>query len=123
MDLKIDAAGDLVLDGDDLALVTGLDAIAQHLRIRFQFFRGEWFLDTRVGVPWFEDILKKSPDLDVVNGLLREVITSTPGVTAITAFSLEIDRATRAMTVAFQAATELGPLDFSQTFIIPAASA
>ncbi len=120
MDLKVDDNGDLVVENDDLVLLTGLDAIIQHLKIRFRLFLGEWFLDTRVGIPWFEDILRKSPDLNVVNSLLREVITTTPGVIAITAFDLAVDSATRVLSMRFSASTTEGPItDFSLPFIIP----
>lgn len=33
--------------------------VAQRLTVAFNFFRGEWFLDTREGLPYYEEIIKK----------------------------------------------------------------
>lgn len=100
-DLTLDATGNLVF-------VTGADAVAQRVRSRLQFFRGEWFLDTRQGVPYFEDILVKNPRRELVVSLLREAILETPGVASITTFSLSIDNATRSASVTFKALTTDG---------------
>lgn len=119
-DLKLDADGDLEIGSDgDLIIVTGIDAIAQHLRIRLQFFLGEWFLDTRLGIPYFEEVLRKSPDLNVVQSLLREAIDETPGVIAINSFELDYDGVTRSLSLDFRALTDEGPLRFTEAFVIP----
>ena len=120
-DLKLDANGDLEIGTDgDLIIVSGVDAIRQHLTIRFQFFRGEWFLDTRLGIPYYEEVLRKAPDLNVVESLLREVIQTTPGVLAINEFALDYDAVTRSLSLDFRALTTAGPLTFTDAFIIPA---
>lgn len=119
-DLKLDANGDLEIGADgDLIIVTGIDAIRQHLLIRLQFFRGEWFLDTRLGIPYFEEVLVKAPDLNVVQSLLREVIDETPGVIAISSFELDFDGVTRSLSLDFEALTDEGPLRFTEDFVIP----
>lgn len=120
-DLKLDANGDLEIGPDgDLIIVRGLDAIMQHLRIRLQFFRGEWFLDTRLGIPYFEEVLRKAPDLNVVQSIIRDAITTTPGVISITEFSLDYDGVTRSLSLDGKALTTEGVLTFSEIFIIPA---
>ena len=119
-DLKLDENGDLEIGPDgDLIIVTGIDAIRQHLRIRLQFFRGEWFLDTRLGIPYFEEVLIKAPDLNVVQSLLREAIRETPGVISITSFDLDFDGVTRKLSLDFRALTEEGPFRFTEDFVIP----
>ncbi len=120
-DLKLNVqTGDLEIGPDgDLIIVTGLDAIAQHLRIRFQFFRGEWSPDTRLGIPYFEEVLRKAPDLNVVQSLLREVILETPGVISITSFELDFEGVTRKLSLDFRALTTEGPLRFTEDFVIP----
>jgi hypothetical protein len=121
-DLKLnEQTGDLDVGADgDLSLVDGIDAIRQHLKIRLQFFRGEWFLDTRLGVPYFEEILRKSPDLNVVQSLFRDVIRTTPGVVEITEFALDYEGTTRTLSLDFRALTTDGPLQFTEDFVIPA---
>ncbi len=123
-DLKLDTTtGDLELSAArDLQIVTGIDAIAQHLRIRFNFFFGEWFLNRLLGVPWFEEVLVKAPDLNVVQSLLRDVILTTPGVLEITRFVIDFDGVTRQLSLDFDANTTEGPLRFTEDFVIPAAA-
>jgi hypothetical protein len=119
-DLKLDENGDLEIGADgDLIIVDGIDAIRQHLKIRLQFFRGEWFLDTRLGIPYFEEVLRKAPDLNVVQSLLRETITTTPGVIRLTEFTLDYEGVTRALSLDFRALTTEGPLRFTEAFVIP----
>lgn len=121
-DLKInEQTGDLEIGADgDLIIVTGLDAILQHLRIRLQFFRGEWFLDTRLGIPYFEEVLRKAPDLNVVESILRDAIRETPGVISITSFELDFEGVSRKLSLDFAALTDEGPLRFTEDFVIPA---
>lgn len=119
MDLALDPlTGDLLVEGGDLQLLDGLDAIAQHVAIRLQFFRGEWFLDTRIGVPYFTDILVKNPDLNIVRFLLRAAVASTPGVINLQSFDMVFEGITRALNVDFEAETEEGPLEFDRELIL-----
>jgi hypothetical protein len=120
MDLKLDDNGDLEIGTDgDLVLVTGIDAIAQDLKTRLLFFKGEWDLDTRLGVPYFEEILKKAPDLNVVRSIYNDVITSTEGVLFVDDLTLEYDGPTRRLSVSFSCQTTAGPLTFEDELIIP----
>ena len=118
-DLQLDQNGDLLIQDDALKIVDGDDAIVQHLSIRLRFFKGEFFLDTRLGVPYFDQVLIKNPDLVSVRGILREVILETPGIDTIDAFSTEFDGLTRKLAVTFTATKIDGEvLDFSQEFLI-----
>lgn len=117
MDLALDANGDLLVERGDLALVDGLDAIAQHVAIRLQFFQGEWFLDQRVGIPYFQQVLVKAPNLTAVRSLLRDAVTTTPGVIAIVKFDLELG-VDRTLRVDFDASTDEGPLSFDRELIL-----
>jgi hypothetical protein len=118
--LKLDpVTHDLDLTGDALSIVDGDDAIVQDLKVRLQFFKGEWKLDTRIGFPYFQDVLIKNPNLAVIRSLYREAILETPGILAIEFFDLSVDAATRKMSLSFSAEkTDGGTLDFSEEFLI-----
>jgi len=104
MDIKIDTAtGDLAIENGDLVLLDGPEAIAQHLRIRLRFFKGDWFLDTRIGIPYFEQILIKAPNENVVRAIFRKVILETPGVEGLRSLSFTYDGAARRLTTEFDA--------------------
>ena len=119
-DLLIDVAtGDLDLSTNDAQLVTGSDEIAQHLRIRLKFFLGEWFLDTRLGVPYYQEILKKGAKLTVVQEVLRVVILSTPGIIEILSFSFDLVSVTRSLSLDLRAKiTGDEVLDFNEELIV-----
>lgn len=119
MDLKLDpVAGDLDLSKGTPALVDGKDAIAQKIAIRLRFFKGEWFLDKRLGVPYFQQIFVKGTRLAVIAALLRKAISTTPGVVSVPVFSVSLDSRTRALTTSFTVTTDLGDIDFSDLFIV-----
>jgi hypothetical protein len=110
-DLALDADGDFEVSGGDLQLVAGAEAVLQAIRIRLQFFKGEWFLDEDAGVPFFQSVLVKSPDANVLQAVFRTAILETPGVEALPSLTLTFDRAARRLSVAFRVSTDLGELD------------
>lgn len=125
MDIAIDpVTGDILLDASgDVAVVTGRDAIAQHVRVRLQFILGEWHLDTREGVPWFEQIWVANPNIAAITELFRRTIAETPGVASVRSLVLDFDRETRTLTVsASEVVTTDGESltadDFATPFVI-----
>jgi hypothetical protein len=118
-DIKL-SSGDIDLSGSQFSLTRGNDAIAQHVSIRLQLFQGEWFLDTRVGIPYYRDILVKNPNLPAIGSIFQEVISTTTGIKSIGNFNLEFLRTERILNVTFQAASEDSDeiLDYSEALII-----
>lgn len=90
-------AGDLRLTNGQLTLTAGNDAVKQHLINRLRIFLGEWFLDRRVGIPYFKSVLVKNPDRPAVRSIFRRTIRETPGITAVDELLLSIgsDRSAR----------------------------
>ena len=92
--------GDLYLtDGQITLTPDAKTAVAQHIAIRLRTFFGEWFLDVREGVPYFELVLVKNPDLGRITSIFRSVILATPGVASIARLQLAHDAATRILSV------------------------
>jgi len=111
-DLNNPVAHDLYLDPTgQLILVDALEAIAQQLRIRLQFFRGDWFLDRRQGMPYFEQVFIKNPSRALLETIFRRAILDTPNVESLDSFVLNLDRSTRRTTIDFVAVTDAGVLD------------
>lgn len=117
-DLKLTTDGDLDLSTNDMQLVSGDDAITQHLKIRFQFFLGEWFLDESVGIPYWTEVFVKDPNLTAIRSFYRETILTTPGIASLAEpLDLDFDSSTRVLDVAFTAVKDDGEtLDFSEEF-------
>ena len=121
MDIKLDTqTHDVDFSTGDLQVISGSEAIAQQLRIRLQFFLGEWHLDTRTGIPYYQKILVKNPATNVVRKLFQDAILSTPGIRELTSLELSFDSPSRALSVSFIAAIigEDEPLIFDEEFII-----
>lgn len=116
MDIKLNTAdGDLDTTDLALSLVTETAAIAQHLRIRLRTFLGEWFLDSRIGMPYFEEFLVKNPNKLVLDSRIREAVLETPGIVACGDIDYELTGATRALAITFTATLQDGT-DFFFTF-------
>lgn len=89
---------DLVVIDGNVPIYNGLD---QRIDCMLRTFRGEWWLDPTLGVPYFEEILKKNPDMSVVRQAFASVILSVPGVQEITSLEVKFLRSTRAFRVDF----------------------
>lgn len=70
--------------------------------------KGEWFLDTRVGVPYWDLSRLKNPDEEVLRRLFRRVILSVQGVGTIESLTLSIDRASRVLSFSFRVTHDSG---------------
>lgn len=99
---------DVVVENYDLQLVSETERVSQHLKIRLLFFLGEWYLDTEIGVPYFQDILVKSPDIPNVESILINEILDTPDVLELLSFDSFYDTAQRQYSATFQVNTIFG---------------
>jgi hypothetical protein len=87
-------------------IIRGPDAIVQRIKQKFGFFLGEWFLDQRLGLPYFEDILVKNPDIGQVTSIFRSTLVGTPGLGQVLSINVEVDKRTRTGSVNFEALLE-----------------
>lgn len=102
-----ETTNDLKLEAGQLVLVTDpAEAAAVQLRNRFQFVKGEYFLDTREGVPYFAYVFVKNPDLLLIKQLFRTVILSTPGIKDVLELTTSYDSSARNLEFGFRALTE-----------------
>lgn len=114
-DIRLDTvSGDLEIIEGNPSLTITVDAIRQHLSQRLKTFLGEWFLDSRIGVPYFQHILQKNPNPVVVDAVLKKEIIQTPGVEELIQFDVDIDEATREASLIFRVKTIAGEVQFSQ---------
>ena len=107
--LLLDEAGDLAVSGGALVFATDAQAVVQAVRSRLLTFRGEWYLDLGYGVPYFEDVLVKNPNLPAIAATLRAQILSVPGVLEIVSFSFDY-LGTRELRVNYVATSDFGEL-------------
>ncbi len=99
-DLALDTTtGDLRLDRGELPLVQGAAAVAQDWGLRLTLFKGEWVLDRRVGIDYQNQIFDRPPGRVLLRHIFETVTRQTAGVTAVNRLELEVQSATRALTV------------------------
>lgn len=116
-DLALDPeTNDLLLVQGDLTLVNDLDAIKQEVDIRLRFMLGEWFLDTEAGVPYFQQILVKSPNTSAIRSVFAAEILSVAGIRSLISLKLDFNRSTRVLKVTWVADTDLGELESTLEF-------
>ena len=99
---------DISLQNNDFILVDNAERISQQIKISLQFWLGEWFLNTTLGVPYLERICVKNPNLQHIRQIFRNVIQNVSGVTAVNALDLTVDAAKRVLTVSYTATTTDG---------------
>jgi hypothetical protein len=85
--------------------------VAQRLKITLQTFLGEWFLNTTVGVPYFEAIFGKVKSKSSIDLLLQEKILADPGVIEMVSFESELDNSKRVYSMDFRVRTSEGVTD------------
>ena len=107
-DAQNPVAGDLELDGTDVLLVEGTEALEQEIRVRLLWWRAEWFLDLRQGVPYLEQLLGKGVSAATIRSVLRAEIEAVPGVVSVPAIEIDLDGMTRFATVSIEVLAENG---------------
>jgi len=113
-DIKQTEAGDIDITNNEATFIESTDEVVQLLRQRLRTFFGEWFLDTEIGVPYHQEILKKNPNPTAMDAAFKNEILNTPGVIELTQFEMDIDPATRNLTLTFQCIATDGIIDFSE---------
>lgn len=94
--------------------ITGPEAVLQRIKVRFRFFLGEWFLDQRLGIPYYRDILIKHPDILLITSIFRRVLTTTPGVEKVASFKAQLITTERKLLCDFVAMLSNGSKIISQ---------
>lgn len=92
MDLALDPDTHDIMFANGAVFVTQrlVDIVAQRLKISLYTFLGEWFLDTSIGVPYFQQIFGKVRKKSTVDIIFQGIISDDPDVIEILSFVSEI---------------------------------
>lgn len=89
-DIRFDGAGDLYVDAQgDIEIV---DSPAQEARIRLRWFLNEWRFNRALGIPYFEEVFVKRPDLGRIKQLITEQLRAVDGITAVISVDVSPDQ-------------------------------
>jgi hypothetical protein len=95
---------DLDINNGDFSLCsTDNDALAQTIAIRLKTFAGEWFLDTRCGLPYLSQVFGQPHGERAVRKLIADELKAVPGIAEVRDISIERREADRKVNVRFNA--------------------
>lgn len=104
----LDANGDSTfLSGRSTFLVNSPAAVAQAVKTRLLLMTGEWFLDVTEGTPYATEIIGKGTT-STYDAAIRDRVLGTEGVVSIDAYSSNLNRSTRALSVNMTITTSFG---------------
>lgn len=105
-DILLDRGGDIALTEEgDISLVT---SPVQAVMIKLRWYFQEWVFDPEKGIPWFESVLVKGPDLDGIKKLLIREMMDVDDVLEVPVMDILYDPEMRTALVKFQIRTSEG---------------
>ncbi len=109
VDLLLGPDNDLVVT-TDLQLSRGIPAIMQSCRIALLMFAGEWFLDLKAGIPYWESILAQKPEVAKKAAAIafRAALLGVPGVQEVTKLEVDFAGGTRRMSITWRVRCAFG---------------
>lgn len=105
-----DTTHDLVTKAGDLVLADKALQIRQNVKQNLLFFLGEWFLNIKQGLPYFQFIFVKGPNLDLIQVIFRNSILGTTGILELNQFELSYAAGTRELNIEFDARSTDGQI-------------
>jgi hypothetical protein len=116
LDVLLDVNGDIDMSTGGPILVYGVDGVRQLCQITIAMFRGEWFLNRTVGIPYYENdyvsatvaLLENKFDRDKVTSTYARELLKVPGVGKVNSLSVAFDNKTRILSVSFEVSCVFG---------------
>ena len=95
----------------NIKIIEGIESLAENIDQRLQLFKGHYFMDTKAGVPYFEEIIKKPVDPGLAASVLNAEILKEPEVTGIGEVSVGLNPDTRVFNYSANVLNIFGPLE------------
>lgn len=99
--IALDNESNLILKNGTLQLYSGLDEYLQAVGNALATFRGEWFLDDSIGVPYYDKIFDKLLERSALRSIFVNQIKTVPGTLSVDNIEFELDNSTRILAVSF----------------------
>ena len=90
-DISLSEEGDIILT----------ESVRQAARVRLQWFLEEWRLGPKLGLPYFEEVFIKNPNIPKIKKMISDTILEIDNVDSVTEVTITVDSKTRAATVHF----------------------
>lgn len=111
---------DIDLSSGDVQMVSGVAGVAQLCRTTLAMFRGEWFMDATVGIPYYENddvippvtasqaLFEQKFDQNKATRTFSRELLQVPGVAEVTLMEVTFDNKSRTLSVNFEVRTVFG---------------
>lgn len=91
-------------DGGRIQIASAIKTVKDRILTRLKTELGEWYLNNRVGVPWYtttaqRGILGSKMQADEISAILRRQILTVDGVVRIETFDINFDNSSRNLSV------------------------
>jgi len=103
LDILLTPDGDLNITENGDILLT--ESVRQAIRIRLLWFFSEWRFAPELGVPWFEDILIKNPNMNRIRRIIRNEVMSVDEVRDVRNLNIDLGAQNRRAVIRFEAVT------------------
>ena len=103
-------SGDYTVVAGELIFVDEEDYIRQSWEERLRFFMGEYRYDSTIGVPYFQKILIKGFNVNIVRGVFISETLKSPGIKSVKKLTLDFNASSRTMNVSCDAQSDVGLL-------------
>lgn len=92
-----------------LQIIRGDSALVQRIKSVLRTFKGEWFLDKTIGLPWISDVFQGTQSKrEVIDSILRKAILAISGVVSIKSINTTFDNTNRIAKISIEIITETG---------------
>mgnify|MGYP000926455643 CR=1 FL=1 len=114
--LQLDPSTWDIIVGRGAERVEGLALTAQLVRNRLQTILGEWPPNPELGMPWFDSVFTKAPDISLIQALVTDEIRKVDHVQDVLNIELSLNKDTRILTITFVAQSDWG--EFSNNITV-----
>ena len=104
LDILLTPDGDLnITDHGDIMLT---ESVRQAIHIRILWFFREWRFAPEKGVPYFEDVLIKNPNIARIRRIIRREVMGVREVRDVRDMRIDVDAQSRRAVISFVAVTD-----------------
>ena len=100
-DLMLDSNSDLAIENGDLQLTDGKQTLEQRIKRALLTFKGEWFLDEDIGIPYFQEILGQKNSIEAIKAIFVDAILKIEGVQELKDLKIKLNNEERGLGINF----------------------
>lgn len=104
MDILLDRNGDLFFDENNDIVLN--DLVSQKIKIKLRWFTAEWRWDEEIGLPYFDELFIKNPNIEYFEEIIRKEIFNIEEVIEVESVKISYDNQTRKGIIKFVAYTD-----------------